>query len=43
MNGAESLDIVEIQQLLARYARAVDTRDWELFRSVFTEDAFIDH
>jgi 3-phenylpropionate/cinnamic acid dioxygenase small subunit len=43
MNGNENLDAVEIQQLLARYARALDTRDWELYRSVFTEDAFIDY
>lgn len=43
MNGNETLDVVEIQQLLARYARALDTRDWELYRSVFTEDAFIDY
>jgi hypothetical protein len=29
--------------LLNRYARAVDTRDWKLYRSVFTEDAHIDY
>ncbi|HYB37425.1 MAG TPA: nuclear transport factor 2 family protein [Mycobacterium sp.] len=43
MNGTESLDAVEIQQLLARYARAVDTKDWDLYRSVFTDDAHIDY
>jgi SnoaL-like domain len=43
MNRTESVDTVEIHQLLARYARALDTRDWELFRSVFTEDAVIDY
>jgi hypothetical protein len=43
MNGNETLDVVEIQQLLARYARALDTRDWDLYRSLFTEDAFIDY
>jgi hypothetical protein len=43
MNGTESVDILEIQQLLARYSRSLDTRDWELYRSVFTEDAFIDY
>jgi hypothetical protein len=43
MNGTENLDTIEIQQLLARYARALDTRDWELYRSVFTEDAHIDY
>ena len=26
-----------------RYARAVDTKDWELYRSVFTDDAVIDY
>ncbi|HWS92968.1 MAG TPA: nuclear transport factor 2 family protein [Mycobacterium sp.] len=43
MNANESLDFVEIQQLLARYSRSLDTRDWELYRSVFTEDAYIDY
>lgn len=33
----------EITQLLARYARAVDTKDWDLYRSVFTTDARIDY
>lgn len=36
-------DELEIATLLSRYARAVDTRDWELYRSVFTEDAHIDY
>ena len=43
MNGTEGLDTIEIQQLLARYSRSLDTRDWELYRSVFTEDAYIDY
>ena len=43
MNANESADFVEIQQLLARYSRSLDTRDWELYRSVFTADAFIDY
>lgn len=33
----------EIAALLYRYARAVDSKDWELYRSVFTEDAVIDY
>ncbi|WP_029112412.1 nuclear transport factor 2 family protein [Mycobacterium sp. URHB0044] len=33
----------EIAALLYRYARAVDTKDWELYRSVFTADAYIDY
>ena len=36
-------DKLEIQELLARYARGVDDRDWVLYRSVFTDDAFIDY
>ena len=33
----------EITALLNRYARAVDTKDWALYRSVFTDDAHIDY
>lgn len=36
-------DELEIAALLSRYARAVDTRDWDLYRSVFTDDAHIDY
>jgi hypothetical protein len=36
-------DKLEIHELLARYARGVDNRDWDLYRSVFTDDAFIDY
>jgi len=36
-------DKLEIHELLARYARAVDTKDWVLYRSVFTPDATIDY
>jgi 3-phenylpropionate/cinnamic acid dioxygenase small subunit len=35
-------DEAEIARLLYRYARAVETKDWELYRSVFTQDAVID-
>ncbi|MGV0809141.1 nuclear transport factor 2 family protein [Mycolicibacterium setense] len=38
-----TMDELLIQALLYRYARAVDTKDWELYRSVFTEDAQIDY
>jgi len=37
------MDEAAIAALLYRYARAVDTKDWELYRSVFTEDAVIDY
>ena len=33
------VDQLEITALLNRYARAVDGKDWELYRSVFTDDA----
>src|SRR6188472_4033512 len=36
-------DRFEIHELLARYARAVDDHDWDLYRSVFTDDAYIDY
>lgn len=36
-------DELEIAALLNKYARAVDTKDWELYRSVFTDDAHIDY
>jgi hypothetical protein len=36
-------DELEIAALLNRYARAVDTKDWALYRSVFTDDAHIDY
>ena len=37
------LDRQEIDDLLTRYATAVDTKDWDLYETVFTEDAFIDY
>lgn len=37
------LDEAEIRRLLTRYATAVDEHDWELYRSVFTPDAWIDY
>ena len=36
-------DKIEVHELLARYARGVDTKDWTLYRSVFTADATIDY
>jgi 3-phenylpropionate/cinnamic acid dioxygenase small subunit len=39
----QGIDHREIEALLYRYARAVDTKDWELYRSVFTEDAVVDY
>lgn len=40
MNDTEKLiEIEAIKQLKARYQRAVDTKDWDLMRSVLAEDA----
>jgi 3-phenylpropionate/cinnamic acid dioxygenase small subunit len=36
-------DRFEIHELLARYARGIDTRDWPVYRAVFTDDATIDY
>lgn len=36
-------DKIEIGELLARYARGVDTKDWELWKTVFTPDAKLDY
>ncbi|MFC3961063.1 nuclear transport factor 2 family protein [Nocardia jiangsuensis] len=36
-------DRIEITDLLTRYAHAVDSKDWELYRTVFTADAHIDY
>src|SRR4029450_8096882 len=36
-------DKIEIRELLSRYARGVDTKDWELWKSVFTPDATLDY
>ena len=36
-------DRIAIDDVLTRYATAVDARDWDLYRSVFTADAVIDY
>ena len=43
MDLQDVADKLEIHELLARYARGVDEHDWDLYRSVFTEDAHIDY
>jgi 3-phenylpropionate/cinnamic acid dioxygenase small subunit len=43
MDPQQVSDELEIAALLHRYARAVDTKDWDLYRSVFTDDAHIDY
>ncbi len=42
-DAATVADRIEIADLLTRYARAVDTRDWTLYRQVFTPSAHIDY
>ena len=36
-------DTLEIHAALARYARGVDDKDWELWKTVFTPDARVDY
>ena len=43
MDSQRVSDELEIAALLSAYARAVDTKDWQLYRSVFTDDAHIDY
>ncbi len=43
MEPSEIADRLAVADLLTTYARAVDTRDWELYRSVFTADARLDY
>ncbi|MEB3068068.1 nuclear transport factor 2 family protein [[Mycobacterium] vasticus] len=38
--GAAKADITEV---LLRYATAIDTKDWELFRTCFTDDVDADY
>lgn len=40
---AELEDQLALQQLLARYAVAVDTRDWTAYAACFSDDADIDY
>lgn len=43
MTLQEISDRIEIDDLLTRYATAVDNKDWDLFTSCFTPDATIDY
>ncbi|KQU07172.1 hypothetical protein ASG56_06435 [Rhodococcus sp. Leaf7] len=36
-------DHQEITKLMARFARGIDLRDWDMYRSVFTDDIEIDY
>ena len=37
------VDRAAIHDLLSRYARACDTKEWSVYRSLFTPDALIDY
>lgn len=43
MNLQEISDRLEIEALLTRYTRAIDTGDWDRLDEVFTPDADIDY
>jgi ketosteroid isomerase-like protein len=36
-------DRIEIRDVLTRYCHGIDRGDWEMYRSVFTDDAVIDY
>ena len=42
LTAQETSDRIEIDQVLTRYCHAVDDRDWQTYRTVFTGDAVID-
>jgi len=43
MDIEDVVNRIEITDFFSRYARAVDTRDWDLYRTLFTTDAHIDY
>ena len=43
MDRQARADRIAAEDLLTRYATAVDRRDWEQYRSIFTADAEIDY
>lgn len=43
MDNQTLADRLEISDLLTRYAAAVDRQDWDKYRTIFTDDAFIDY
>ena len=43
MTLQEISDRIEIDDLLTRYATALDAKDWDLFSACFTPEAFIDY
>ncbi|MCX4097015.1 nuclear transport factor 2 family protein [Nocardia sp. alder85J] len=43
LSQQEISDRLEITDLMARYAHAVDSRQWDLLDDLFTADAYIDY
>ena len=43
LSPQEISDRIEIGDLLTRYAKAIDTKDWKLLDSCFTADAHLDY
>jgi 3-phenylpropionate/cinnamic acid dioxygenase small subunit len=43
MSPREVSDRIRIQDLLVRYTRAIDTKDWALLDTCFTPDAHVDY
>lgn len=43
LSAQEMSDRLEIQDLLAAYCEAIDSRDWGALDDVFTDDAIIDY
>jgi hypothetical protein len=43
VNLQQLQDKLEIHEVLAHYARGLDTKDWDLWRAVFTADAVLDY
>ncbi|MEZ0342814.1 nuclear transport factor 2 family protein [Mycobacterium sp. pV006] len=43
MTAPHAGDVLEIENLLTRYCRAVDSKDWPLYRSMFTDGARVDY
>ncbi len=43
MDAQTLMDRAEITDLLTCYARAIDRHDWDLLRSLFTDDAHLDY
>jgi hypothetical protein len=42
MTGTVDREVREdVTEVLVRYATGIDTRDWELFRSCFTDDELV--